>query len=200
MERVQQFISQQNIWMRALLLTLAISLALFIVGLLMGKLRHLVIEGALRRLLGAKAAIIVGYYLTFIGTLHHELAHALGYLITGGRVHRISIIPRAQPDGTIRLGYVIGSTRGPWLMRAVQDTASATAPLWMGFLIVYLLWRFALPGTAGIGMTIFFYYVIISIILHMELSKEDLKILLHGLLPTLLLLYLVIVAVLLLRK
>lgn len=45
MERVQQFISQQNIWMRALLLTLAISLALFIVGLLMGKLRHLVIEG-----------------------------------------------------------------------------------------------------------------------------------------------------------
>ena len=84
MERVQQFISQQNIWMRALLLTLAISLALFIVGLLMGKLRHLVIEGALRRLLGAKAAIIVGYYLTFIGTLHHELAHALGYLITGG--------------------------------------------------------------------------------------------------------------------
>lgn len=200
MERVQQLISQQNIWMRALLLTLAISLALFIVGLLMGKLRHLVIEGALRRLLGAKAAIIVGYYLTFIGTLHHELAHALGYLITGGRVHRISIIPRAQPDGTIRLGYVIGSTRGPWLMRAVQDTASATAPLWMGFLSVYLLWRFALPGTAGIGMTIFFYYVIISIILHMELSKEDLKILLHGLLPTLLLLYLVIVAVLLIRK
>ena len=115
-------------------------------------------------MLGAKAAIIVGYYLTFIGTLHHELAHALGYLLTGGRVHRISIIPRAQPDGTIRLGYVIGSTRGPWLMRTVQDTASATAPLWMGFLSVYLLWRFALPGTAGIGMTIFFYYVIISII------------------------------------
>ena len=56
MERVQQFISQQNIWMRALLLTLAISLALFIVGLLMGKLRHLVIEGALRQMLGAKAA------------------------------------------------------------------------------------------------------------------------------------------------
>ena len=49
-------------------------------------------------------------------------------------------------------------------------------------------------------MTILFYYVIISIILHMELSKEDLKILLHGLLPTLLLLYLVTVAVLLIRK
>ena len=134
MERIQQVISQQNIWMRALILVLAMSLILFAIGLLMGKLRHLVIEGALRHLLGAKAAIIVGYYLTIIGTLHHELAHALGYLLTGGRVHRISIIPRAQPDGTIRLGYV------------------------------------------------------------------DLKILLHGLLPTLLLLYLVLVVVLLIRK
>ena len=84
MERVQQVISQQNIWTRALILTLAISFGLFIVGLLMGKLRHLVIEGALRRLPGAKAAILVGYYLTIIGTLHHELAHALGYLLTGG--------------------------------------------------------------------------------------------------------------------
>ena len=69
MERVQQFISQQNIWMRALILVLAMSLILFAIGLLMGKLRYLVIEGALRHLLGAKAAISVGYYLTFIGTL-----------------------------------------------------------------------------------------------------------------------------------
>ena len=200
MDGARQLFAHQNIWMQALILTLAISFGLFIVGLLMGKLRHLVIEGALRRLLGTKAAIITGYYLTIIGTLHHELAHALGYLLTGGRVHRISIIPRTQPDGTIRLGYVIGSTRGPWLMRAVQDTASATAPLWMGFLSVYLLRHFALPGADGVGMTIFLYYVIVSIILHMELSKEDLKILLHGLLPTLLLLYLVLVAVLLIRK
>ena len=199
MGSVQQMYSQLNIWTRALVLTLTISLALFAIGLLMGKLRHLAIEGALRRLLGAKAAIIVGYYLTIIGTLHHELAHALGYLITGGQVHRISIIPRAQPDGSIRLGYVLGSTRGPWLMRAVQDTVSATAPLWMGFLTVYLLWRFALPRAASTGLTAFLYYTIVSIVLHMELSKEDLKILSRGFLPVLLLLYIAILIVLIVR-
>ncbi len=199
MDSVQQTLFQLNIWMRALVLSLALCLSLFTVGLVMGKLRHLVIEGALRRLLGTRAAIFAGYYLTIVGTLHHELAHALGYALTGGRVHRISIIPRAQPDGSIRLGYVLGSTRGPWLMRAVQDTVSATAPLWMGFLSVYLLWRFALPGVSG-GMAIFLYYVIVSIVLHMELSKEDLKILSRGALPMLMLLYAVILLVLLYKE
>lgn len=184
--------SQGSVWLRALILTLAISLALLLFGLLMGRLRHLVIEGALRRLLGAKAAIFVGYYLTILGTLHHELSHALGYLITGGRVHRISIIPRAQPDGSVRLGYVIGSTRGPWLLRAVQETVSATGPLWMGALTVYLLRRFAIPRAAGAAVTALVYYAAISIVLHMELSGEDLKVLAHGILPTLLLIYIII--------
>lgn len=197
--RAEQLLLQQKLWTRALILTLGISLTLLVIGLLMGKLRHLVIEGALRRLVGAKAAIIVGYYLTIIGTLHHELAHALGYLITGGQVHRISIIPKAQPDGTMRLGYVVGSTRGPWLLRAIQNTASATAPLWMGFLSVYLLTRFALPRVTDAGMTIFLCYVIVSIVLHMELSKPDLKVLSQGILPVLLLLYAVIVAVLIIH-
>ncbi len=198
MDALRQQFLLLNVWARGLVLTLAICLALFAVGLAMGKLRHLVIEGALRRLLGARAAIFVGYYLTIIGTLHHELAHALGYLLTGGRVHRISILPKAQPDGSIRLGYVIGSTRGPWLLRAIQDTVSATAPLSFGFLTVYLLTGFAIPRASGAGMTAFLYYVVVSVALHMELSKEDLKILARGLFPVLLLLYAAVMAVLLL--
>lgn len=195
----QQFLLL-NVWAQGLILTLGVCLALFAAGLAMGKLRHLVIEGALRRLLGAKAAVFVGYYLTIIGTLHHELAHALGYLLTGGRVHRISILPKAQPDGSIRLGYVIGSTRGPWLLRAIQDTVSATAPLSFGFLTIYLLVHCALPRASDAGMTAFLYYAVISIALHMELSREDLKILSHGLFPVLLFLYAAVMAVLLLFK
>lgn len=84
-------------------------------------------------------------------------------------------------------------------MRAVQDTVSATAPLWMGFLTVYLLWRFALPRAASTGLTAFLYYTIVSIVLHMELSKEDLKILSRGFLPVLLLLYIAILIVLIVR-
>ncbi len=194
----QQFLLL-NVWARGLILTFGLCLALFAVGLAMGKLRHLVIEGALRRLLGARAAIFVGYYLTIIGTLHHELAHALGYLLTGGQVHRISILPKAQPDGSIRLGYVIGSSRGPWLLRAIQDTVSATAPLSLGFLTIYLLVRFALPRASGAAITAFLYYILVSIALHMELSREDLKTLARGLFPVLLLLYAAVMAALLFR-
>lgn len=180
------------LWQQALCLTVGITLLLALVGFVMGKLRHLTIEGGLRRLLGVKLAIFVGYYVTIIGTLHHELSHALGYLITGGRVHKISILPKAQPDGSVRLGYVSGSTRGPMLLRAVQDTVSSAAPLLFGFVTVYLLWRFALPHAASTGLKAFVIYAIVSILLHMELSHADLKILARGIVPTLLLLYVLI--------
>lgn len=49
MNRVQQLFIQQSIWIQALILTLVVTLVLFVVGLIMGKLRHFVIEGALRK-------------------------------------------------------------------------------------------------------------------------------------------------------
>lgn len=184
------------LWQQALCLTVGITLLLALVGFVMGRLRHLTIEGGLRRLLGVKLAIFVGYYVTILGTLHHELSHALGYLITGGRVHKISVLPKAQSDGSVRLGYVSGSTRGPMLLRAVQDTVSSAAPLLFGFVTVYLLWRFALPHAASTGMKAFVIYAMVSILLHMELSRADLKILARGIVPTLLLLYIVILLLL----
>lgn len=184
------------LWQQALCLTAGITLLLALVGFVMGRLRHLTIEGGLRRLLGVKLAIFVGYYVTILGTLHHELSHALGYLITGGRVHKISVLPKAQSDGSVRLGYVSGSTRGPMLLRAVQDTVSSAAPLLFGFVTVYLLWRFALPHAASTGMKAFVIYAMVSILLHMELSRADLKILARGIVPTLLLLYIVILLLL----
>lgn len=187
-----EIISRMDLWEQALALTAAVTLALALIGFVMGRLRHIVIEGVLARLLGAKGAIFAGYYLTIIGTLHHELAHALGYLLTGGRVHRISILPRTQPDGSVRLGYVTSSTRGPLLLQAVQNTIGATAPLLFGFLTVYLLWRLALPAAESVGTRAFLYYAMASILLHMELSGADLKLLARGLIPSLLLLYLCI--------
>ena len=189
---MSEIISRMDLWEQALALTATVTLVLALIGFIMGRLRHIVIEGALARLLGTRVAIFVGYYLTIIGTLHHELAHALGYLLTGGRVHRISILPKSQPDGSVRLGYVTSSTRGPRLLQAVQNTICATAPLLFGFLTVYLLWRLALPAAADIRMRAFLYYAMASILLHMELSKADLKLLARGLAPSLLLLYLCI--------
>lgn len=198
---IQDYLSTFRLPVRALIVTLAIMLVLAVVGVLMGWLRHAVIEGALARVLGAKAAIFIGYHVTILGTLHHELAHALGYLLTGGRVHKISILPKAQPDGTVRLGYVTSSTRGPLLLRAVQNTLGSTGPLYFGFLTIWLLWRFALPAAAGnVALTVFLWYAIVSIALHMELSRPDLKLLARGLFPSALLLYLIVLVILLISQ
>lgn len=191
-----EFYENAGIWLRALLLTGAVTGGALLVGFLMGRLRHLVIEGLLTRLLGQRLAIFVGYYLTVFGTLHHELAHAAGYLLTGARVHKISVFPRRQADGSVRLGYVLSSTRGPLLLRAVQDTVGSTGPLTFGFLTVYLLWSLALPRAATPWMTALVYYMMISVVLHMELSGADLKLLRRGLLPSLLLLYAIFLLVL----
>lgn len=191
---IQQMLSRYTIWTQALILTLGVSLLVLAFGLLMGAVRHGIIEGVLVRLLGPKIAMFLGYYLTFPGTLHHELSHALGYLITGGQVHEISIIPKADPDGSVRLGYVSGSTQGPMLARAIQSTFSSVAPLFFGFLSLWLLFRFALPHASGAGMRALLCYLMVSIALHMELSRQDLRVLATGLLPTLLLVYLAIAA------
>lgn len=196
MSTIQQLFLRQSLWAQALILTLTACLALFVIGFVMARFRHLVIEGFLARLIGAKAAVFAGYYLTVIGTLHHELAHALGYLLTGGRVHKISVLPKSEPDGTVRLGYVASSTRGPLLIRAIQDTVGSTAPLLFGFLTVWMLWRFALPNAGGPAMRAFICYAIVSILLHMELSAADLKLLRRGLLPTLLIVYVLVFLIL----
>ena len=193
---IRDYLLTLRLPLRALIVTLAIMLVLAIVGVLMGWLRHAVIEGALARIFGAKAAVFIGYHVTILGTLHHELAHALGYLLTGGRVHKISILPKAQPDGTVRLGYVTSNTRGPLLLRAIQNTLGSTGPLYFGFLTIWLLWRFALPAAVGnVALTVFLWYAIVSIALHMELSPADLRSLARGLLPSLLLLYLVVLLI-----
>ena len=180
------------VWAQALIVTAVVILAMAAVGVLMGALRHAVIEGVLARVLGPGLAIFVGYYVTIIGTLHHELAHALGYLLTGARVHKLSILPKAQGDGTIRLGYVVSSTRGPMVIQAIQNTFGSTGPLYFGFLSIWLLVSFALPRSTDLRLTAFLWYAIVSIALHMELSRADLKLLARGLLPSSLLLYLIV--------
>ena len=198
---IRDYLLTLRLPLRALIVTLAVMLILTVIGIFMGWLRHAVIEGALARALGPKAAVFIGYHVTILGTLHHELAHALGYLLTGARVHKISILPKAQPDGSMRLGYVTSSTRGPLLMRAIQNTLGSTGPLYFGFLTIWLLWRFALPAAAGnVGLTVFLWYAIVSIALHMELSRPDLKLLARGLFPSALLLYLIVLVILLISQ
>jgi hypothetical protein len=67
----------------------------------------------------------------FPGVLLHELSHFLTAKILGVQTGKFSLIPQAQPDGKLRLGYVETASGG-----FVRDALIGAAPLVTGSLFV----------------------------------------------------------------
>ncbi|MCR4656739.1 MAG: M50 family metallopeptidase [Lachnospiraceae bacterium] len=172
-----------NIFVRAGVETLLVILLLFATGLIINGVSGIIVR-LLAALFGGRVSYIFRNYLTWPGTVHHEFSHALFAFITGAKVTRISLIPHGQA-----LGQVEYRQRGGRVLRALQMSLSSIAPILCGMvtetlLIIYVLpkcdvwWEYALSG-----------YFIVSIFLHMTLSREDMTNLLNGILPTVFVLY-----------
>ncbi len=69
----------------------------------------------------------------FPGVLLHELSHFLSAKLLGVQTGRFSLVPQAQPDGKLRLGYVETATGG-----FVRDALIGAAPLVTGSAFVAL--------------------------------------------------------------
>ncbi|MCX6036174.1 MAG: hypothetical protein NTV38_14590 [Chloroflexi bacterium] len=67
----------------------------------------------------------------FPGVLLHELSHFLSAKLLGVQTGNFSLIPQAQPDGKLRLGYVETASGG-----FVRDALIGAAPLVTGSLFV----------------------------------------------------------------
>ena len=67
----------------------------------------------------------------FPGVLLHELSHFLSAKLLGVQTEKFSLIPQAQPDGKLRLGYVETASGG-----FVRDALIGFAPLVTGSLFV----------------------------------------------------------------
>lgn len=68
------------------------------------------------------------------GVLLHELSHFLMARLVGVRTGRFSIIPKALPNGTLRLGYVETARTDP-----IRDLLIGTAPLLSGGAVTALI-------------------------------------------------------------
>ena len=68
------------------------------------------------------------------GVFLHELSHFLAAKLLGVRTGKFSLIPQAQPNGKLRLGYVETASGG-----FVRDALIGAAPLVTGSLIVAYL-------------------------------------------------------------
>lgn len=120
-------------------------------------------------------------YLTFVGVMHHELSHALLAFLSGAKVSEIKLFRIHHKDGA--LGYVSYAPRGNFIMQSIQKVATSIAPIICGMISCCLLWLYVRPmAMESIWGICLFYYILVSIILHMSLSKQDIKVMKGGLL------------------
>ena len=134
----------------------------------------------LARGIGVSPALFVMNILTFIGTIHHELSHALYALITGAKVTSVQVF---KPEGN-RLGCVEFQPRGNWLTKSLQLTMSGIAPTVQGFIsevLLVLLWVKLQSMGVPFWVYIILGYVMFSIFIHMTMSSADVKAALKGL-------------------
>ncbi len=134
---------------------------------------------------GEKAAFFIRNYLTYAGTIHHELSHALLILLTGGKVKKITLIPKGR-----KLGSVEFSCRGNFFFRGLQLSLPALAPVLCGAVSLFLMHQYLLPYCLQNWQLALYYYFFISIFFHMTLSRQDMENFWHGILSLLLLLFL----------
>jgi hypothetical protein len=165
---------------------LAILLTILI-GLILYGLKMLVFH-MLCAFFGAKAGMFIVNRLTFPGTIHHELSHALFAFVTGAKVTDIKLLTFQGNE----LGSVKFKPRGTAFLQSIQLCFASLAPVIMGIISLYLMVTMLNPRYAAPQWQYFvLIYLEISIFIHMTLSGKDILVALKGLPGMLLLLILI---------
>lgn len=126
---------------------------------------------------GRLVTLLIANYLTFVGTMHHELSHAIFAFCTGAKIIKIDLF---YPEGHT-LGKVIFKPRGNTITKSIQLTMSAIAPVVLGCITEYFLISYVSANSLNGIASFIIYYLIISILLHMTMSKQDIKNAIRGL-------------------
>ncbi len=175
----------ENVFVIAALETLVMVLLILVIGALAG-LFNKVLNGLLFRLTGSRAAFIICNYLTFPGTVHHELSHALMAFLTGAKIKSIKFFPDKKALGSVEI-----VPRGNIFLSSLQLSLSSAAPVIFGVLSLSASWKLIYPGLKEIWHYILFWYLFFCILMHMTMSSEDRRVFIRGLIPSIILLYLV---------
>ncbi len=132
--------------------------------------------GLLATLFGVKAALFVANYVTFPGTIIHELSHALFGVISGAKIKEIRIF---EPPSSGKLGHVKYVTRGGFMASMFQNSFISCAPVISGTGIIIVLLNVAW-ASLGLSTKAIFVYIGVSIFFHMSMSGADVKNYLKG--------------------
>lgn len=166
----------RELWIQALTNTGVIILGIIIIGLLIDLLQQLIGQ-LIANGFGANFTNVFMNRITFIGVVHHELAHALFALLTGAKIVKVNLF---KPDEkTDSLGSVTYAPRGPLILRAIQLSLASIAPVICGFISCFLIYKYLLFG--AVWKLFVFGFILLCIVIHMNLSTQDIKTALKGL-------------------
>lgn len=160
----------------ALVSTSEIILIIILIGVVINMLSDKITQ-FLYKHFGKFITILVMNYITFIGVIHHELAHAIFAFLTGAKVIKVQLFSVNKNT----LGQVLYVTRGNAITKSIQDTLASVAPVIAGMLSEYYLYRLLTTYDVSGALKLVIYYIMVSILCHMRMSKQDLRMFLRGL-------------------
>lgn len=145
--------------------------AVIIIGAVVNKIEQMQMR-LLSKVFGIRVAEFVCNRLLFLGTVVHELSHALFAFISGAKVTKIRCFTLFSKN---TLGYVEFCTIGGPFRRSFQLAFASCAPTVVGCAIlmgIFHVWK--LPNIS-ITFRAFLIYFGFSVLNHMSMSDADVK-------------------------
>lgn len=164
-----------SIVINSLINTIFIILLIPIFGFIVDKLVQCIIKD-LSEIIGYTLTNIIVNRLTFVGTMIHEISHALMATITGAKVTKIELF---KPVGN-RLGQVSFIPRGNAIMKSIQFTLTSIAPVVIGSTLLFIIFMYS-GNVENKYIKAINIYLFISILMHTTMSTQDVKNALRGL-------------------
>jgi hypothetical protein len=136
------------------------------------------ISSILSEIIGKHLAYVVMNYVLFVGTIHHELAHAILAFITGAKVEKVELF---NPKNG-RLGQVSFRLRKGLIIGGIEAVLASSAPITCGIFSLLALRNLLLSVDMNNIVKGLIYYTMVSIVIHMRMSPEDIQIYKKGIL------------------
>ena len=184
-----------NLALFSLVISILIFLSVIIIGFVINSIERGIIM-LLCMFVGSRLSHFSVVYLTFPGTVFHELSHALLGILTGAKVTEIVFV---EPPSTGRLGHVSFIVRGSPIQKAFQYSLISSAPVLLGCLMLYLLY-IAMGMFSYSSIKIVIIYVATSILCHMSMSPQDIRNYLKGFFLTFPLIYVIVLSFLYIKS
>lgn len=161
----------------ALVGTICILLVIPTVGCLIHLIRTVILR-VIGEVVGGETAWFIANRATFLGVVHHECAHALVAVLTGGKIEQMQLF---HPQGD-QLGCVVWRPRRLYPGScAIQYTLVSIAPVVFGCCTVYLLGKYGFPLCTSAWQTILLGYILFSVFIQSTMSRQDMHVAAKGL-------------------